>query len=220
MKALLNNGLIRFVLVSAIAGGACASSGLSQSDQVPAGTTGTTTSGPESVPATGDPGEVPVGQELDVRLQTQLSSATAKVEDRFEATTATDLRQGTRTLIPAGSVVRGVVQAVDSAGRVDRTGSLTLSFDRIRLDGREHTIRAQAVRVFESEGIKGEAGRIGAGAGIGAIVGGIIGGLEGALAGVVIGAGGTVAATEGKDVILPAGSVIRIRFDSPLQLGG
>jgi hypothetical protein len=62
--------------------------------------------------------------------------------------------------------------------------------------------------------------RAAAGAGVGAIVGGIIGGLEGALAGVLIGGGGAVAATEGRDVVLPSGTIIRLRFDTPLELPG
>jgi hypothetical protein len=222
MKALLNATVLRTICVAfAMASAACATTntaGTADPGDRPVGTTGTV-SGPESVPATSDPGEVPVGQELDVRLQTQLSSETAKVEDRFQATTVADLLQGNRTLIPAGSVVRGVVQAVDPATRLDRQGSLTLSFDRIVVGGRERPIRAMATRVFESEGIKGETTRIGAGAGLGAIVGGILGGLEGAIAGIAIGAGGTIAATEGKDVVLPAGTIVRIRFDSPLQIG-
>mgnify|MGYP003351029564 CR=1 FL=1 len=41
-------------------------------------------------------------------------------------------------------------------------------------------------------------------------------GFKGALAGILIGGGGTIAATEGKQVELPAGSVLRIRFDEPL----
>ena len=45
-------------------------------------------------------------------------------------------------------------------------------------------------------------GKIGAGAGVGAIIGGILGGVKGALLGVLIGGGGTIAATEGKDVKL------------------
>src|SRR5262245_18469528 len=56
--------------------------------------------------------DVPVGTELDVRLQQSLSSATAQVEDRFEATTLVDLKEGDRTLIPAGSVMRGVGSSV------------------------------------------------------------------------------------------------------------
>ena len=39
-----------------------------------------------------DPNEIPVGTEFDVRLQNTLSSKTAQVEDRFEATTMVDLR--------------------------------------------------------------------------------------------------------------------------------
>ena len=70
-------------------------------------------------------------------------------------------------------------------------------------------------QALESEGIKGEVGKIGAGAGVGAIIGGIIGGAKGALIGVLIGAGGTIAATEGTDVSLPAGTILRVRLDTP-----
>jgi hypothetical protein len=63
-----------------------------------------------------------------------------------------------------------------------------------------------------------DATRIGAGAAIGAIIGGILGGGKGALAGILIGGGGTIAATEGNEVELPQGSVLRVRFDSPLQI--
>ena len=56
-------------------------------------------------------GVVPVGQLMDVRLQTTLSSATATREQRFEATTAADIYQDDRVLIPAGSRVRGVVSS-------------------------------------------------------------------------------------------------------------
>jgi type II secretory pathway pseudopilin PulG len=164
------------------------------------------------------PGEIPVGQEIDVRLQTRLSSGTAQVEDRFEATTVVDLYQDEKVLVPAGSVLRGVVRSVDPATRTDRKGSLTLAFDRITVRGREYPIRATVTQALESEGIRGEIGRIGTGAGVGAIIGGIIGGVRGVLAGLIIGAGGTIAATEGKDVDLPAGTVLRVRFDSPVTI--
>src|SRR6476620_7834157 len=55
----------------------------------------------------GEAGTVPVGQEMDVRLRTSLSSATAQVEQRFEATTLVDLIQNGHVLVPAGSVVEG-----------------------------------------------------------------------------------------------------------------
>jgi hypothetical protein len=162
--------------------------------------------------------DVPVGTELDVRLQQSLSSATAQVEDRFEATTMVDLKQGDRVIVPAGSVMRGVVSAVTKTTRTERKGSLTLAFDQVRVNGRDYPIRATVTQAIESEGIKGETTKIGAGAGVGAILGGILGGAKGALAGIVIGGGGTLAATEGKDVEVASGTVLRVRLDSGLNL--
>ena len=164
-------------------------------------------------------GEIPVGQELDVRLLSTLSSETSTVEQRFEATTVVDLLQNGRVIVPAGSVVRGVISGVKKAGRIDRTGSLTLSFDRIIVYGRESPIRGTATNVFESGGIREEVGTAGIGAGAGAVIGGLLGGVKGAILGAVIGAGGAIAATDGKDITLPAGSIIRIRLDSPVYVG-
>ena len=161
---------------------------------------------------------VPVGHEIDVRLQTGLDSDTANVEDRFEAATVVDVMDGDSVLIPAGSLVRGIVSNVDRASRTDRTGELTLAFDEIVVNGESYPLRANATEVLKSSGIRGETGKIATGAGVGAIIGGIIGGVEGALTGVLIGAGGTIAATEGNDVELEPGTIIRIRLDQPLQI--
>ena len=162
--------------------------------------------------------DVPVGTEFDVRLGQSLSSSTNLVEDRFEATTLVDLWQGDRIIVPAGSVMRGIVSSVVKTTRTERTGKLTVAFDQVTIGRRSHPIRATVTNIIESEGLKGEAGKIGAGAGVGAIIGGILGGAKGAIAGIPIGGGGTVAATEGKDVDLPAGSVLRVRLDSGLNL--
>ena len=158
---------------------------------------------------------IPAGQEIDVRLQAQLSSDNAQVEDRFEATTAVDLYRGNDVLIPAGSVMRGVISSVNRASRTDRKGSMTVAFDQVTVNGRSYPMRGTVTEALESEGIRGEAGRIGAGSAIGAIIGGIVGGVKGALLGVLIGGGGTIAATEGKDVTLPAGTILRVRMDTP-----
>ena len=42
--------------------------------------------------------------------------------------------------------------------------------------------------------------------------------MRGALAGLAIGGGGVIAATEGKEVDLPQGTVLRVRLDTPLQV--
>jgi hypothetical protein len=116
--------------------------------------------------------------------------------------------------------MRGVVTAVEPAGRLNRTARMTVSFDQVTFNNRSYPMRGTVTQALEGEGYKGDAAKIGAGAGVGAIIGGILGGVKGALAGILIGGGGTIAATEGKDVELPQGSVLRVRMDSPLQVGG
>jgi hypothetical protein len=49
-------------------------------------------------------------------------------------------------------------------------------------------------------------------------LGGLLGGGKGALLGVLIGGGGTIASTEGSDVDLPAGTVLRVRVDQPVDI--
>jgi hypothetical protein len=147
------------------------------------------------------PNEIPAGTELDVRLQSSLSSQTAQVEDRIEATTMVDLRdERGRVIVLAGSLMRGIVSSVNRATRLDPKGSLTVAFDRITINGRSYPIRATVSQALESEGIMGEKEK------------------KGAIAGVLIGGGGTIAATEGKDVELPSGTVLRVRMDAPLTL--
>lgn len=190
----------------------------------PAGTSDTPRASEPARPAptigrSQNPNEAPVGTEFDVRLQNTLSSGTAQPEDRFEATTMVDLRdERGRVMIPSGSVMRGVVSSVHKATRTERKGSLTVAFDRVTVNGRSYPMRATVTQALESEGISGEKEKIGIGAGAGAILGAILGGAKGALAGILIGGGGTIAATEGKDVELPTGTVLRVRLDSALNL--
>jgi len=161
---------------------------------------------------------IPAGSELDVRLVTKLTSDTAKVEDAVEATTMVDLYRGDDLIVPSGSKLTGYVSSVNRASRTDRKGTLTVEFTRLTVNGRTRDVRAHVTEALESEGIKGEAPRIGAGAGVGAIIGGILGGVKGAIAGVLIGGGGVIAATEGQDVHLPEGTVLRVRFEDSVPL--
>ena len=158
--------------------------------------------------------EIPVGTEIDVRLQNALNSGTNQVEDRFEATTLVDVGVNSRVVIPAGSLMRGVITQVEPATRTNRTARMTVSFDQVTVNGQAYAIRGTVTQAIEGSGIKGETARIGTGAGVGAVIGGLLGGFKGALAGILIGGGGTIAATEGKEVQVPQGSVLRVRLDS------
>jgi hypothetical protein len=173
-------------------------------------------------PSLEEPGSivtVPVGTQFDVRLQTHLNSGTATIEQRFEATTILDYSVEGRVVIPAGTIVRGFVSSVRAAGRVDRKGSITLSFDEMRLDNKSMRLRASVLQALDGK-VSEDAARIGVGAIAGAIIGGVFGGGKGALLGVLVGGGGTMAATEGTDVDLPVGTILRIRIDQPLDVPG
>lgn len=161
---------------------------------------------------------IPADTELDVRLSAGLTSDTAKVEDAVEATTVVDLYRGDDLIVPAGSRLTGYVSSVERASRTDRKGSLTLQFTRLMVNGRTYDARGNVIQALESGGIKSELPGIAAGSGIGAIIGGILGGTKGAIAGILIGGGGVLAATEGKDVHLPEGTVLRIRFEAAVPL--
>jgi hypothetical protein len=225
MVLMRNVALLSVLLVTS----ACASTQESSSVESPGSRPVSTMGDSEPMPARQSPsgpaqvndsrpGIVPVGQELDVRLQDALSSRTATAEQRFTATTAVDLMQGDRVIIPAGATVRGIVSTAEPAGRVDRTGRLTLAFDQITINGRSHPVRAMATQVFESAGIRDEARTVGTAGAVGAVVGGLIGGVKGAVIGAAVGSGGVIAATEGKDIELQPGTIVRIRLDQPLEL--
>ena len=65
--------------------------------------------------------EVPVGTEFDVRLQTALSSGTARRSKIGSKRRRWSIyAQDDGMLVPAGSSMRGVVSSVNKAGRLDR----------------------------------------------------------------------------------------------------
>ena len=160
-------------------------------------------------------GAIPVGTELDVRLEDPLSSKTNGGRIASAPRRRSICSMGDRVLIPAGSEVRGIISSVDKAGRVDRKAQLTLAFDQITIDGRDYPIHGTVIDAIEGEGMKGDIGKIGTAAGVGAIIGGILGGVKGAIAGILIGGGGIAAATPGKDVELAPGTILRVRLDQP-----
>ena len=160
---------------------------------------------------------VGVGTEFDVRLQTPLNSSVTRPEQRFEATSILDYKVHDDIVVPAGSTFRGFVSSVKAAGKIDRQGSLTLSFDEVVMNGTHVRVRASVVQALDAKTAQDNT-RIGVGAAVGAILGGILGGGKGALVGVLVGGGGTMASTEGSDVDLPAGTVLRIRLDQPLDV--
>ncbi len=157
---------------------------------------------------------LPAGTELTVRLEQPLSSRTARVEDRFEATVGRPVYVNGRTVVPAESLVQGTVTQVEAAQRPARGGRLNLSFDRLILDdGTTVDLNARLVQVREDLG-SGQTAKSGAiGAAIGAVLGGVLGGKKGALVGVLLGGAGGAISSTGDDVELPEGTVFTLQLE-------
>jgi hypothetical protein len=159
---------------------------------------------------------VPEGTKLTLKLSTAVSSATSKVEDAVEATLAEAVSVDGNEVLPVGSVVKGVVSAVEGSARVKGLASLTVKFTSIAAAGRDDKYDIDATYSETAQPTKGsDAKKIGAGAAVGAAIGGLLGGKGGAAKGAVIGGGagtGAVLATKGKEVEYPVDAVLMVEL--------
>lgn len=162
--------------------------------------------------------QIPAGTEFDVSLDQPLSSRTANVEDRADASTLEPIVVDGRELIPAGTPVSGIVSEVQSAERVQKDGRLGLDFRSLNVGGGQTSMRASVVSVSEEHSGGSSLKKGGLGAVLGGVIGGLLDGKKGAVIGAVVGAGGTLAATKGENVELPEGTVIRLRLDEPVRV--
>ncbi len=166
-----------------------------------------------ALPVLDEPGAqrtLPAGTDVDLSLQTRLNAATVKVDERFDATTINALVRGTVVMLE-GATARGFVSSVRPAGQGRST--LTLSFHELRAGERTARLRAAILQVY---GGRPERER-GAGLAVPAPA-------ESTakdripLAGVLVDATGTITATDGRSVDLPAGTILRMRLLEPLDV--
>lgn len=158
------------------------------------------------------------GTEMQVRLEQSLSSRTARMEDRVEATVDYPVRDSSgRILIPAGSRVVGTVRKVQRAQRPARGGELELAFDSIYIGSTRYDISTRVVSIDEGLDRGDTAERAGLGAVLGGVLGGLLGGTKGALIGLVIGGTGGVVSSRGEEVELPEGTILTLALDRPLS---
>jgi hypothetical protein len=125
--------------------------------------------------------------------------------------------------IPRGSEASLVVRDMSSGGTVG-SRSVALDLAEVRVDGHRYAISTEDLEKSGNKGIgknKRTAEMVGGGAAIGAIIGAIAGGGKGAALGGLIGAagGGTAQVlTRGKEVRVPAESVLTFKLDQPVTL--
>jgi hypothetical protein len=147
-----------------------------------------------------------------------LASNTSQVEDLVKGALAKPLVIDGITAVPQGAEVRGVVSDAKKSGRVKGKASIGIAFDRLVVRGETHQIQTAAVLLEAQDKKSDDVKKGGLGAGLGAVVGGIAGGGTGAAIGAVAGGTGGVLATKGREVEVPAGTVVNVLMQSPLTL--
>jgi hypothetical protein len=150
---------------------------------------------------------IPSGTKLTVRTGSEMSSGTAKVGDRFDASLARDLVVNGKTIAKAGAPVRGKVTHAKSSGRLHDPGELTLRLTSVQVNGKMVPISSSGYHAKGKGHTKSNATKIGGGAAAGALIGALAGGGKGALIGSAVGAGagtGVAAATGKEEAVVPA----------------
>jgi hypothetical protein len=163
---------------------------------------------------------LPVGTELSVMTNQRIDSRDVVEGQTFSAQIAEDIRDTDGSIaLRRGTDARLITR------RLEGNGDITLDIESITIGGRRYRV-STADRELENhrDGIGGNkrTGQyVGSGAVLGAIIGAIAGGGKGAAIGAVAGAGAGAGAqiiTQGKEVHVPAETVLRFRLDRPLML--
>lgn len=147
---------------------------------------------------------LPAGAIIDGTIQQEIDTKYAEDGQRFTITT------------PAGSLIRGHLSQVERAN-VGRKAHVTLNLDTIRFsDGTSTSLSAEIVGVTQNK-TTNAAQAIGTVVGA-MIVGNILGKAVGTNAGGIVGvAGGALlAANTSQNIVVPAGSPVRMKLTEPL----
>jgi hypothetical protein len=165
---------------------------------------------------------VPEGTKLAVRLESSVGSDSSRVEDPVEAILTDAVTVDGTEVLPAGSIVRGEVASVQSAGKVKGRASLALAFRSVSVAPRDERYAIAAHVDVLAPATKGEdATKIGVPAAGGAIIGGLMGGKKGAAIGTAVGGGAgaaVVLSTRGKEIQLPRGTLLSLPLTQPVDV--
>jgi hypothetical protein len=184
--------------------------------------------GPPPAAAPSQPGMLPEGTALTVRLNEKVGADASGIGDRFTATVQGAVVDGDGTVVvPEGAIVSGHVSGIKQSEHAGDEAAIGLDFDSIRVGAQTSDLEAEVLstKVTDQPSASGLAATAGVGAGVGVIAGllfgGIINGWRGALLGGLFGGGtGTMIALGTGDVEpeLPAGTLLALRTTAPTRL--
>jgi hypothetical protein len=183
----------------------------------------TVPNGQQSVNMQGD--TIPAGAQLSVRTDEQIQADAQSVGQTYQAEIAQDVvDQNGRVIIPKGSPARLTVANMNSGTMGVGNNQVQLALQSVNVNGRDYMLQSNTQSASSNRGIgknKRTAEMVGGGAVLGTVIGAVAGGGKGAVLGAVLGgaAGGTAQVlTRGKEVKVPAESVLTFRLDQPVQL--
>jgi hypothetical protein len=170
---------------------------------------------------------IPAGAEISVRTNEEIQSTTATSGRTFSGIVERDVSDASnQVVIPRGSNAQLVVNDITSGGAVG-SRELALDLQSVTMNGNTYYVStADVQQAGEREGLganKRTAGMVGGGAVLGTLLGAIAGGGKGAAIGAAAGAAagaGVQVLTRGKEVRVPAETVLTFRLDQPLRLQG
>jgi hypothetical protein len=182
-----------------------------------------TPSKPKPTPVAAGPKNyvVPSGTSLSVQLPAEISTKTAKVGQRLTGNLTNDIVVDGKVVARAGTPVQGSVTEVISGSKtIGGKPTLGITFDSLTFEGGDRPINARITQVADKSDKGGDTAKIAGGALAGGVVGHQIDSDKGKVIGALIGAAaGTAAAKKtGKEVVLPAGTVVGMTLESPVTV--
>jgi Putative peptidoglycan binding domain len=172
---------------------------------------------------------------LKLKMESRLTSATAKIGDKFQASLFEDVKADQLSVLPAGCKVEGRVISVEPARKGNKSGTIGINFERLILPSkRAVSVVGELTSLSKTEGTKIDSEGhveassskrsvvfIGSGAAGGAVIGAIAGGGKGAGIGAAIGAGAGILGvllTNGQEAVVEPGTEFGLLLTQPLRI--
>jgi len=168
------------------------------------------------------------GTAIAAKFDAGISSRTHKSGQKITGTVSSDVKdKNGKTVIPAGSRVHVTITAIhESERKSDKTGKLVLTPTTVEIGGRTYALSGSATALDRTlkdrKTNAGDVAKVGLGVGAGALLGTAVSG--GSTKGAIIGgvAGGAVGAqravaTQDRDVVVPAGSRLKVTLAVPFR---
>lgn len=164
---------------------------------------------------------IPAGTKLTVVMSDEVSTATSKDGDTFNAALAEPLVVDGQVVAERGDKAVGKVSDVVKPGKVKGRAQLTLVLTELSTKARTYKIKTEPFVAIAVDNKERDAAIIAGGAGVGAAIGAITGGKKGAAIGAVVGGGGgtaTVLATPGQSMKIEPETKVNFVLDNDVRL--